>query len=176
MSEDAPVSERSVSSVRRAVDGELLDADNPIDYLVMLLLEGKRYDGAWDGDEEAVAKYAIASWCQELGWAPDLRGYDPGEQVDLGDEVPYCNTAFDIPPLSPLSDGRDLPTVAYTTESGERRRVRYERVPDKPYRAERHVDRWDDDAGEWAPCGGEPLAELVIDGEHRAAVTLNEGP
>ena len=94
MSEDAPVSERSVSSIRRAVDGDLLDPDNPIDYLVGLLLEGKRYDGAWDGDETAVAKYAIASWCLELGWAPDLTGYDVGEQVDLGDEVPYLNAAF----------------------------------------------------------------------------------
>ncbi|PHQ44647.1 hypothetical protein DJ68_17240 [Halorubrum sp. C3] len=94
MSEDAPASERSVSSIRRAVDGELLDLDNPIDYLVGLLLEGKRYDGAWDGDEKAVAKYAIASWCQEIGWAPDLRAYDVGEQVYLGDEVPYLNAAF----------------------------------------------------------------------------------
>jgi len=82
------------SPIRRAVDGELLDSDNPIDYLVMLLVEGKRYDGTWDGDQEAAAKYAIASWCQELGWAPDLTGYDPGEQVGLGDEVPYLNAAF----------------------------------------------------------------------------------
>ena len=70
----------------------------------------------------------------------------------------------------------DLPTIAYTTESGERRRVRYERVPGEPWHAERHVDRWDDDEGEWAPCGGEALSELVIDDEHRAAVTVTEGP
>ncbi|OYR68166.1 hypothetical protein DJ78_14535 [Halorubrum ezzemoulense] len=71
-------------------------------------------------------------------------------------------------------DGGDLPTIAYTTESGERRRVRYERVPDKPYRVERHVDRWD--GRTWEPCGSDPLTELVIEGEHRAAVTLTEGP
>jgi hypothetical protein len=70
----------------------------------------------------------------------------------------------------------DLPTIAYTTESGERRRVRYERNPEKPHRAERHVDRWDEDEGEWKPCGAEPLSELVIDNEHRAAVTVIEGP
>jgi hypothetical protein len=176
MSEEAPASERSVSSIRRAVDGDLLDPDNPIDYLVGLLLEGKRYDGAWDGDERAVTKYAIASWCQEIGWAPDLTGYDVGEQVDLGDKVPYLDAAFYGRGVGDVQDDRGLPTVAYTTESGERRRVRYERVPDKPYRAERHVDRWDDDEGEWVPCGGELLGELVIDGEHRAAVTVTEGP
>ena len=67
----------------------------------------------------------------------------------------------------------DLPTIAYTTESGERRRVRYERVADKPWRVTRHVDRWGD--GEWAPCGGERLSALVIEGEHRAAVAITEG-
>jgi len=70
----------------------------------------------------------------------------------------------------------DLPTIAYTTESGERRRIRYERVDGRPWQVERHVDRWDDSEGEWVPCGGEPLSELVINGEHRAAVTVTEGP
>ncbi|MDB2283683.1 hypothetical protein PM038_00135 [Halorubrum ezzemoulense] len=175
MSDDESALNTPRSPIRRAVDGELLDPENPIDYLVGLLLEGKRYDGAWDGDETAVAKYAIASWCLEIGWVPDLRDYDPGEQVDFGDEVPYLDAAFYGRAVSSPSDGRGLPTVAYTTESGERRRVRYERVPDEPYRAERHVDRWDDDESEWVSCGGEPLAELVIDGEHRAAVTVTEG-
>jgi len=91
---DIPASSPERSSIRLAVDGELLDVENPIDYLVTLLLEGKRYDGNWDGDEMAVAKYAIASWCQEIGWAPDLTDYKPGEQVERGDEIPYCNAAF----------------------------------------------------------------------------------
>ena len=68
----------------------------------------------------------------------------------------------------------DLPTIAYETESGERRRVRYERNPDKPHQAERHVDRWD--GRTWVPCGGESLTELVIEGEHRAAVSITEVP
>lgn len=67
----------------------------------------------------------------------------------------------------------DLPTIAYTTESGERRRVRYERVPEQPWKVERCVDRHDGRA--WVPCGADLLAKLVVDGEHRAAVTL-EGP
>jgi len=67
----------------------------------------------------------------------------------------------------------DLPTIAYETESGERRRVRYERVKGEPWNVTRHVDRWD---GEWVPCGGERLTELTIHGEHRAAVTITEGP
>ena len=68
----------------------------------------------------------------------------------------------------------DLPTITYTTGSGERRRVRYERVPEKPWKAERYVDRWD--GRTWVPCGGESLHELVVEGEHRAAVTITEGP
>ncbi|GAA0539519.1 hypothetical protein ABNG02_15800 [Halorubrum ejinorense] len=92
--DDIPASSADRSSIRLAVDGELLNINNPIDYLVMLLLEGKRYDGAWDGDQEAVAKYAIATWCQEIGWAPDLTGYEPGEVVGLGDEIPYLDAAF----------------------------------------------------------------------------------
>lgn len=67
----------------------------------------------------------------------------------------------------------DLPTIAYETESGERRRVRYERVEGEPLNVTRHVDRWD---GEWVPCGSERLTELTIYDEHRAAVTLTEGP
>ena len=69
----------------------------------------------------------------------------------------------------------DLPTIAYTTESGERRRVRYERVDGRPWGVERHVDR-PDGSGGWDPCGGDRLSELVIQGEHRAAVTVTEGP
>ncbi len=69
----------------------------------------------------------------------------------------------------------DLPTIAYETQSGERRRVRYERVPGEAWNVERHVDRPDGEGG-WTPCGREQLTELVIEGEHRAAVTITEGP
>ena len=89
-----PESRENYSSIRLVVDAEKLTATNPIDFLVLNLLRGKRYDGHYDGDETEVAKWAIAAWCQEIGWAPDLTGYDPGEQVDLGDEVPYLNAAF----------------------------------------------------------------------------------
>ena len=68
----------------------------------------------------------------------------------------------------------NLPTIAYTTKSGERRRVRYGRVPGRPWHVERHVDCWD--GRTWVPCGGESLTELVIEGEHRAAVTVTEVP
>ncbi|WP_434521313.1 hypothetical protein [Halorubrum sp. AS12] len=70
----------------------------------------------------------------------------------------------------------DLPTIAYQTRSGERRRVRYERVATEPWNVERRVDRWDADESEWVPCGGEALSQLVIDDEHRAAVTVTESP
>jgi hypothetical protein len=68
----------------------------------------------------------------------------------------------------------DLPTVIYETEHGERRRVRYERVAGKAWKVERRVDRWD--GRTWVPCGADPLTELVVDGEHRAAVRVTEGP
>jgi len=69
----------------------------------------------------------------------------------------------------------DLPTIAYETESGERRRVSYVRVDGRPWRVERYVDRPDGDGG-WEPCGVEPLSELVINDAHRAAVSVVEGP
>ncbi|WP_245851609.1 hypothetical protein [Halorubrum persicum] len=89
-----PDSRPEYSSLRLAVDGEKLHAENPIDYLVMLLLEGKRYDGNWDGDEQQVARWAVAQWCQELGWVPDLRDYEAGEQVERGDEIACLDAAF----------------------------------------------------------------------------------
>ncbi|OYR51523.1 hypothetical protein DJ73_13070 [Halorubrum sp. Ea1] len=91
---DLPASTAERSSIRLAVDGDLLDVENPIDYLVMLLLEGKRYDGNWYGDETEVARWAIAQWCQETGCAPDLRDYDAGEQVERGDELDCLDAAF----------------------------------------------------------------------------------
>lgn len=69
----------------------------------------------------------------------------------------------------------DLPTIAYETASGERRRVRYERIDETPWKVLRHVDRPDGD-GSWVPVGGEQLTELIVDGEHRAAVTVTEEP
>ena len=69
----------------------------------------------------------------------------------------------------------DLPTIAYETKAGERRRVRYERVEGEPWNVERHVNR-PNGSGGWEPCGVAPLAELVIDDQHRAAVTVTEGP
>jgi len=69
----------------------------------------------------------------------------------------------------------DLPTITFETAAGEMRRIRYERHEGAPHRAVRHVDRWDGSEG-WVLAGSEALAELVIDDEHRAAVTLTEGP
>jgi len=69
----------------------------------------------------------------------------------------------------------DLPTITFETAAGEMRRIRYERSEGAPHRAVRHVDRWDDSEG-WVLAGSEALAELVINGEHRAAVTVTEGP
>lgn len=128
-----PESREDYSSIRLVVDAEKLTADNPIDYLVMLLLEGKRYDGNWEGDETELTKWAIASWCQEMGWAPDLTGYEPGEQVGRGDEIPYCNAAFygavddvreedDSRDLAELVDGHERGVVAIIREGIQQHR------------------------------------------------------
>lgn len=92
--ETSETSTPEYSMLRLAVNGDLLDVENPIDYLVALLLEGKRYDGNWDGDEEQVAQWAVAQWCQETRWVPDLRDYDAGEQVERGDDIACLDTAF----------------------------------------------------------------------------------
>lgn len=68
----------------------------------------------------------------------------------------------------------DLPTIEFETASGAARRVRYQRDrPEAPHRVIRRVERWDEERGGWVPGGSEELAELVIDGELRSAVTLS---
>lgn len=62
-----------------------------------------------------------------------------------------------------------LPTIEYVSEAGARWRERYERVDEKPWKVERHVDRWDADAEEWQAAGGEVLRELSINGMPRSA-------
>lgn len=115
-----PESRANHSMLRLLVDGEKLNAENSIDYPVMLLLEGKRYDGYWDGDETEVARWAVAQWCQELEWVPDLRHYQPGEQVERRDEIACLKTAFyaDSSPIQEHSDVEGLPTIAYERVRG----------------------------------------------------------
>jgi len=115
-----PESRENYSSIRLVVDGEKLTADNPIDYLVMLLLEGKRYDGNWEGDETELTKWAIASWCQEIGWAPDLTDYDAGEQVGRGDEIACCDAAFygAVDDVQEEDDSEDLAELVDDHERG----------------------------------------------------------
>lgn len=84
----------SGSSLRRAVDGELLEAENPLDYLVLLALEAKRYDGHWDGDDAQAARWVVAQWCQEIGYVPDLRAFETGQQVPRGQEPDSYEPAF----------------------------------------------------------------------------------
>lgn len=61
----------------------------------------------------------------------------------------------------------DLPTITYTTESGERQRIDYQRDPRDPTNVWRVVQQFDTAADEWRPVGKEPLDELAVDGEHR---------
>ncbi|WP_058366938.1 hypothetical protein [Haloparvum sedimenti] len=91
---DMPESTEGHSVLRTAVDGDRLDASNPLDYLITLALEGKRYDGNWDGDDMGVAKWVVAQWQQEIGWAPDLTPFEPGAQVPRGADLGSCDAVF----------------------------------------------------------------------------------
>lgn len=83
-----------VKSARLAIDKDHLDVDNPLHYLVALTTDARRYDGHWDGDAESAAKWAVAQWCQEIGWVPDLRDYETGEMIDKADDIQCCEAAF----------------------------------------------------------------------------------
>lgn len=91
--DERPESTSEYSMARLAVDDDLLTAENDLDYLILLALEAKRYDGAWDGDQTEAAKWAIAQWCQEIGWGPNLQAVDPGEQVPK-EEIPHLSAVF----------------------------------------------------------------------------------
>ena len=59
-----------------------------------------------------------------------------------------------------------LPTIAYRTDGGEQRRVRYARDDDDPSRVRRIVETRPA-GGEWRVIGSEQLAELVVNEEHQ---------
>lgn len=60
----------------------------------------------------------------------------------------------------------DLPTIAFRTDAGEQRRIRYERADDDPSEVHRVIEERAA-GGAWRVVGSEPLVELVVDGEHR---------
>jgi len=91
---DSEVPVGPAKNVRLAVNRDHLELDNPLHYLVSLATEARRYDGAWDGDAEQAAQWAVAQWCQEIGWAPDLTDYDAGETVDRADDLDNCEAVF----------------------------------------------------------------------------------
>lgn len=79
---DAVVPVLSPSSDPRLL--QVLDMDNDLDYLHALALEARETDAF---DDSAAARWTIAHWCQELGYLPDLRDYEAGKIVPVG-EVP----------------------------------------------------------------------------------------
>jgi hypothetical protein len=60
----------------------------------------------------------------------------------------------------------DLPTIAFRTDAGEQRRIRYERDDEDPGEVHRILEERVA-GGAWRVVGSEPLVELVVDGEHR---------
>jgi len=82
------------TGLRQALGTADLDPDDEVHYLAMLLGEAKRYDGAWDGDPEGAARWAVALWCQEIGYVPTLAEFDAGEQVGKAETPPNCEAAF----------------------------------------------------------------------------------
>lgn len=69
-------------------DDRDLDMENNLEYLLGLVGDTIE-DETFEDDSERV-KWAIAEWCTELWYIPDLRGYETGECVPKTD-VPDSN-------------------------------------------------------------------------------------
>lgn len=65
-----------------------LDASNDLEYLLGLAGEAAEHDGFADDTERA--EWAVAHWCQEVGYLPDLGAYEAGQIVPK-DSVPANN-------------------------------------------------------------------------------------
>jgi hypothetical protein len=98
-----------------------LDAENDLEYLLGLV--GDAVENGDFEDDAARARWAVAHWCQEVGYLPDLRGYETGQIVPAG-TVPE-NDELRLAELSPdhQADASERCGRAYeTTEQsgGER--------------------------------------------------------
>jgi hypothetical protein len=63
-----------------------LDASNDLEYLIGLAGDALHEAEHFEDDFEQ-AKWAVAQWCQELQYVPDLREYTPGKTVPM-DAIP----------------------------------------------------------------------------------------
>ncbi|WP_323190776.1 helix-turn-helix transcriptional regulator [Halostella sp. PRR32] len=79
-----------IGRVRQAVDLEVLDPADDLEYLVALTVEPDEYFE----DSAAAAEWAVAQWCQELQWVPDLSDYDTGQSVPPGADTDRLHEAF----------------------------------------------------------------------------------
>lgn len=64
-----------------------LDASNDLEYLLGLVGEAIKYDREFEDDQHR-AQWAVAQWCQEVGYQPDLTGYATGQTVPRGTTPP----------------------------------------------------------------------------------------
>lgn len=71
-----------------AHDADDLDATNDLEYLLGLIGEAIKYEDEFDGDRE-LAQWAVAQWCQEVGYQPDLSEYATGQTVPRGTVPPH---------------------------------------------------------------------------------------
>lgn len=63
-----------------------LNASNDLEYLLGLAGDALQNEGNFEDDFEQ-AKWAVAQWCQELQYVPDLREYTVGQTVPM-DSIP----------------------------------------------------------------------------------------
>lgn len=65
-----------------------LDMGNDIDYLLgtvgQALVEDEKFPGDPVENEEDRACWAVAQWCQEVGYVPDLRDFEAHQEVPMG--------------------------------------------------------------------------------------------
>ena len=83
-----------------------LDASNDLEYLLGLVGGALREDEHFEEDFERV-RWAVAHWCQEVGYLPDIREYETGQTVPLGRVPENDDMRLNELPTSRQVDGED---------------------------------------------------------------------
>jgi hypothetical protein len=86
----------------RGPDG--LDMANDLEYLVGLVGHEALGSDEFESDDERV-RWAVAHWCQEVGYLPDIREYETGQIVPSGEVPPNDERRLNELPPSRRVDG-----------------------------------------------------------------------
>jgi len=97
----------SNKKLARAPEG--LDAADDLEFFLVVVGEALRADEDLETNTER-AKWAVAQWCQEVGYVPDLRDYEVGECVPHSD-VPEDRETAELRELKTGGDGGEVGNV-----------------------------------------------------------------